>query len=378
MARASFDAIVLGLGGVGGAALYRLAKRGVRALGIERFELAHGRGSSHGQTRIVRQAYFEHPDYVPLARRAYELWAELAAEVGRELYCETGLLQVGPPKGEVVAGVLSSARRHRLDVESLSPAEVVARWPGFAVAGDDVGVFERRAGFLWVEECVRAHVAAARAHGAEAHFDETVQSWRAEGAGVCVETDRASYTAARLIVAAGPWAESLLGELGVQLEIRRKPLFWFDAQAPTYAADAGFPCFLFESPQGVFYGFPRLDARGVKAAEHSGGEAVADPLHVDRNEREQDRSRVERFLLRSLPHVSRQRTEHAVCLYTMSPDGHFLVGHHPRASQVVYAAGLSGHGFKFVGVLGEALVELALDGCSRLPIGFLDPGRLRQ
>ena len=372
----TYDAIVLGVGGVGSAALYHLAKRGVRALGIDRFGLAHDRGSSHGQSRIIRQAYYEHSDYVPLLLRAYERWAELEAASGVKLYFQTGLLQVGPPEGDVVSGVLKSAKRHQLSVERLAPTEIHARWPAFAVAPDHVGAFEPKAGYLLVEECVRAHVQRAQAMGAAVHWDEPVREWRVDGAGVTVETDRGRYSAGRLIVTAGSWAGRSLDFLTSRLEVRRKSLFWFATEAPEFAASGGCPCFLFEQPEGVFYGMPSIDERGLKAAEHTGGEPVADPLSVDRSEQSADRRRVEQFLRGSMPQLAWRRSEHAVCMYTMSPDGHFIVDHAPGAPNVAYAAGLSGHGFKFVSVLGEALTELALDGATRLPIGFLSSRRL--
>lgn len=370
-----YDAIVLGTGGVGSAALFHLARRGVSALGLDRFAAGHDRGSSHGASRIIRQAYFEHPDYVPLLLRAYELWADLAQRQARTLYHEIGLLQVGPPQGEVVPGVLASARRHQLPIEELTARELSSRWPGFRAPEGYRAAFERRAGYLEVEACVLAHLEQAQQLGAELRTASAVRRWRAEGAGVVVETERETYSAGALIVAAGAWAGELLADLGLRFVVRRKPLFWFEALETAYDPARGCPCFLFEMPAGIFYGMPQIDADGVKIAEHTGGAVVSDPLAVKRELEPAERRRVEEFIAAALPQVSHRMTRHSVCMYTMSPDAHFVIDRHPEFPQMAFAAGLSGHGFKFTGVLGEALADLVLDGQTSLPIGFLAANR---
>lgn len=371
-----YDAIVLGTGGVGSAALYHLARKGVRALGVDRFPAGHDRGGSHGETRVIRMAYFEHPDYVPLLRRAYVLWDELEQEVGRALFHRVGLLEVGPADGLVVPGVLASDREHQLVVERLSESEMLRRFPGFRLPAGCEAVYEAAAGYLRVEDSVRAHLQAAIARGAEHRTDAEVVGWSAEGDGVRVQTaDGSAYRAARLIVTAGPWAEQLLRELGVRFRVLRKHLHWYPAPA-AYDEANGCPTFFFEALGGFFYGFPGIDGRGeLKIAEHSGGESIADPRDDDRAPDPQDRHRVERFLQACLPDVVRRETRHDVCYYTMSPDDHFLVDRHPQFSQVALAAGLSGHGFKFTSVLGEILADLALKGSTAQPIGFLSATR---
>jgi len=365
----TYDCIVIGTGGVGSAALYHLAGRGARTLGLDRFPPGHDRGSSHGDTRIIRLAYFEHPNYVPLLRRAYQLWAELAERHGQQLYHETGLLQLSHPAGEVVPGVLRSAHEHDLAVEELTASEVEYRFPGLRVPAPLTAVFERCAGYLKVEACVLAYVQEASKLGAEVCSGEAVLGWQADGSGVIVTTDKARYATARLIITPGAWAADLLGDLGVRFTVRRKSLFWYEAP-PVYSVE-GCPIFLYETPTGIFYGYPQIDHFGLKVAEHSGGQVVSDPLTVNREIDPQDRRRVEDFLARHLPDVSRTLQRHVVCLYTMSPDGHFIVDHHPRHPQVAFVAGLSGHGFKFACVLGEILAELTLDGRTRAPSEFL-------
>ncbi|MEX2316521.1 MAG: N-methyl-L-tryptophan oxidase [Pirellulales bacterium] len=412
-----YDAIVLGVGGVGSAALYELARRGVRAIGIDRFSPPHDRGSSHGQTRIIRQAYFEHPDYVPLVIECYRLWHELERHVGRHLFFETGLVEVGPADGVVVPGVLRAAHEHRLAVEPLSGAEIENRWPGLRVDGDLIGVYEPQAGYLLVEECVRAHLDAAQDAGAELLADTQVFGWSAAGEEVRVNTAHGEIVAPRLIVTAGAWAAKMLADLSLGLTVRRKSLFWFETATGDYDTVARFPVFLFELPDSrshaprgnadlrrsaslpevqtgrgsgeavrshaergnkVFYGYPKLDARGVKVGEHSGGRVVDDPLTVDRSIDPREQAAIEQFLAGHLPDVSNRVAGHAVCLYTMSPDEHFIVDRHPAHANVVFAAGLSGHGFKFAPVLGRVLADLALTGSTPLPIGFLSLARFAR
>lgn len=366
-----YDVIVLGVGGVGSAALLHLARRGARAVGIDRFAPPHDRGSSHGQTRIIRQAYFEHPDYVPLLKRSYELWRELEERTGRRLYHRTGLLEVGPPQGVVLPGVLESARMHGLDVETLTADEAQRRFPALTIPDGCEAVFERDAGYLRVEDCVSAHVEEARRLGAEVRGGEAVQAWRVAGGDVIVDTDRGRYSAPRLVLTAGAWAGPLLAGVGPPLSVVRKHLHWFANRDPRLREENGCPAFFYETPQGYYYGFPQIDESGLKAAEHSGGEETADPLHVDRSLDPAELARVQNFLAAHLPGVSGRQTAHTVCMYTMTPDAHFLVGHHPRWPQVSVVAGLSGHGFKFAAVLGEILAQLALDGQSPHAIGFL-------
>ncbi len=345
------------------------------AVGVDRFAPPHDRGSSHGSTRIIRQAYFEHPDYVPLVLDSYRLWHQLEQRVGRQLLFQTGLVEIGPANGVVVPGVLRAAALHHLNVEQLWPADVARRWPGIHAGDQHVGVYERQAGYLLVEDCVRAHLDAAVAAGARLIVDTEVRVWTVTDREVHVRMAGGEIAANRLIVTAGAWAAKLLAELSLRLTVRRKSLFWFETNTSHYAAAGGFPAFLYELPTGIFYGFPQLDARGVKIGEHSGGREVSDPLSVDRQVDPFEQAAVVRFLSHYLPGASSRVTGHTVCLYTMSPDEHFIVDRHPQNSNVVFAAGLSGHGFKFAPVLGKALADLVLDGGTNLPIDFLSLSR---
>jgi len=374
-----FDVIVAGAGGMGTAAAAHLARRGASVLAIDRFPPGHGRGSSHGQTRLFRLAYFEHPDYVPLLRRARDLWRSLEHDTGTSLLTACGLLSSGPAAGAVIAGTLRSARDHGLAVEHLQAAAAVARWPAFRIPADWESVFEPEAGHLAVEACVRAHAEVAARHGAVIEADHDVRGWRVEGDAVLVETSRETLSAGRLILCPGPWAADLVRLPTIPFAVLRKSLFWY---APTSGLDVAtataLPAFAFDTPQGFFYGFPSLDSRGLKVAEHTGGRVASDPLHVDRTIDPAEQATIEGWLTAHLPGVGHRRTAHEVCLYTMSPDHHFVVGLHPEHRQVAVAAGFSGHGFKFASVIGEALADLAVTGATPLPTAFLAPDRFAR
>jgi len=371
------DVIVAGIGGMGAAACCHLARRGVRVLGLDRFPVAHDRGSSHGQTRLIRLAYHEHPDYVPLLRRAYDLWRDLERGSGRPLLVESGLILAGPPDGEVIRGATLAAQIHGLSIERLDSRAAAARWPAFRIPDAWEVIEEPRGGYLFVEDCVRAHADAARAAGAELRSGVTVTGWRSVDGGVVVETDAGTFAADRLVLCPGPWAAHLLQLPAVDLTVLRKSLFWYEpATANRVAFTAGsLPCFAFDTPSGFFYGFPRLDERGVKLAEHTGGTVVGDPLAVDRGVDPAERGRIEAWLSAHMPGVGTRLAAHATCLYTMSPDSHFIVGLHPDHPRVALAAGFSGHGFKFASVMGEILADLATAGTTSHPIGFLSPRR---
>ena len=372
----TYDVIVLGTGGVGSAATFHLAQRGAKVLGLDRFPGGHDQGSSHGQTRIIRKAYFEHSNYVPLLNRAYELWADLERRAAEKLYHEVGLIEIGPPDGIVVPGVLAAARQHHLRVDQLTNQEVSERFSGFAVPDGSVAVFEQNAGYLKVERCVLAHLAEAVKRGAELRADETILDWQANGSGVTVRTDKQSYAANKLVITAGAWSKDLLVDMGIKLRVLRKHLHWYETRGASYREDHGCPAYFFEIPQGHFYGFPQIDERGVKVADHTGGTEVNDPLSDDRSTETEDVRRVESFMSVFMPGVSKSAYHHAVCYYTMSPDAHFIVDRHPVHRNVVFAAGLSGHGFKFTSVLGEVLTDLALAGTTQLPIEFLSCQRV--
>lgn len=372
-----WDVIVLGVGGMGSAALWHLSRRGLRVLGLEQFDIAHDRGSSHGDTRIIRKAYFESPQYVPLALRAYQLWAELERDAGRTLFTRTGLLSLGAPGCALMAGTRRSADEHRLWLEDVSLDEVRSRFPGFMPGEGMAAVFEPDAGFLAVEECVRAHVAGAVNGGATVLTGQRVQSWRVDGGGVVVRTVDAEHRADRLVICAGAWSRPMLADLGLPLEVRRKTVFWFAPADDTYDLARGSPTFAIQNADGFFYGFPRVGDGGVKVAEHFGVEVVNDADRLPRTVDDAEASLVRAFITEHLPALTSRLTRTSVCMYTMTPDEHFIVDRHPVHSNVVFACGFSGHGFKFAPVIGSALADLALDGRTAEPVQFLSLDRFQ-
>ncbi len=370
------DVAVVGLGAMGSAAADSLARRGKRVIGFDRFSPPHTLGSSHGQTRIIREAYFEHPLYVPLVQRAYECWAALERDAGRPLLRVTGGLMIGAPDGVLVAGALKSAEVHHLAHQRLTAGEVRKRFPALNPEDHMAAVWEPRAGMLFPEACIGAQLERASRHGAELHADEPATGWRADGDGVEIATGRGRYRAARLVLAAGAWNGKLLEDLGVPLTVERNALYWFEPRAHRECfAPERLPIYIFEHERGrFFYGFPALE-QGVKVAHHHEGE----PVDPDRPRREVSAAEVEAMrglLRRFLPDADGRLEASASCLYTNTPDEHFLVDVHPRHPQVVIASACSGHGFKFASVIGEAIADLVADGRSRHDLSLFRAARL--
>lgn len=374
----TFDVIVLGLGGMGSATVAALARRDVRVLGLEQFPLVHHRGSSHGRSRIIRTAYYEHPAYVPLVRRAFQLWAELEQRTGRELLTACPCLCVGDPAGELVTGVKRSATEHDLPVESLTAKEVERLFPAFHVPEECCGVLEQSAGILAVEECVRAHLDDAVSTGrVELHSEEPVIEWRETGSVVEVRTARHTYTAGQLVVCAGAWANRTLATLGVPLRVMRQVQWWFPADTARYGPEE-FPVFMLDAPGGAYYGLPAVDDLGVKCSRHYGAPELASPEEVDWTVAAGEETAVRDFLARHLPNLNGSPQASEVCMYTLSPDRHFVLDRLPATAHVTVACGFSGHGFKFAPVVGEVLADLALDGRTRHSIELFSARRFSR
>lgn len=373
-----YDAIILGLGGMGSAALWHLARRGCKVLGIEQFGIAHDRGSSHGGSRLIRRAYFEHPDYVPLVSRAYALWDELEAASATKLFHRTGLYLAGQQPGAMIDGVLRAAAAHQLDIETVSHADSVRRFPGLLAARDMTILYESDAGFLEVENCVRAYIDLAQAAGAHLRIGETVRSWSAASGNVEVVTDSQTCRARHLIVCGGPWTSRLMNDLGVPLEVRRKVVVWYETANSRFRVDNGAPVFCFDTPAGFFYGFPTLDGHTVKVGEHSGGQPVDRPENLDRNLHDEDLAPLTRFSDAHLPAATTKVVRHSVCMYTMTPDEHFVIDRHRDHENVFVACGFSGHGFKFASVVGSVLADFVMSGRTSEPIQFLSASRFAR
>jgi sarcosine oxidase len=362
--RAHYEAIIVGLGAMGSAALYQLARRGVRVAGFDRHTPPHPFGSTHGHSRIIREAYYEHPLYVPLVRRAYELWDELQDSWGRTLFRRTGGLMLGPHDGMLVSGARRSALEHAIPHEELSAAEVTARFPAFCIPEHMVGLLEARAGVLHPEGCVEAHLALARRAGADVHVGEPVVRWRSNEQSVEVETTSGRYAADRVAIAAGAWATELLPDLALPLSVERQVMHWFEprAERARFGPDQCPVSMVEYAPDRILYTLPD-SGEGFKAATHHEGES-ADPNTVRRDVAPVEVEQVRALLRQFLPLANGELLASATCLYTNTPDRDFLIDFHPDNSRVLIVSPCSGHGFKFASAIGEAVAELLALGRS--------------
>ena len=379
MSGAVYDVVVAGLGAMGSAAAYHLAARGLRVLGLDSHLPGHTRGSSHGETRIIRLSYFEHPSYVPLLRRAYALWHELEQAGHADLLRLTGGLYLGPPESELVAGALRSAVQHHLPHELLGADEVRLRYPQFNPTADIVALYEPEAGYLRPELCIETHLRLATARGAALHHGEPLVSWRADGAGIEVTTPSATYGAGRVVLTTGAWlahhlSRGTVDRLSLRVE-RNVPLWLRPVADPGSFTPGRFPVFIWDTPGGHFYGIPHVERPGVKVARHHTG-VYGDPDTIDRTARDGDAAPVRAFVRHYIPALDGPLEASAVCLYTLTPDGHFVVDVHPETPNVVFATACSGHGFKFASVVGELLADLATTGRTDPAADFLRLGRL--
>lgn len=361
-----YDCIVVGLGAMGSAVAYHAARRGHRVLGLDRYCPPHPHGSSHGESRIIREAYFEHPVYVPMVQRAYELWAELEAGRGTALYRRTGGLMLGAPQSDLVVGALRSAREHGLAHELLDAAEIRRRFPALHPEPDMVGVLEPRAGILFPEACIAAHLDLARAHGATLQFDEPVLRVDRDARGPSVTTARDQYRARALVVTAGAWITQLFPDLALPFTVERQALFWFDVVDEPGVFDPGAcPIHLWQfDGRQFFYGFPDL-GEGVKLARHHAG-VTTTPHAVDRTVASHEIQDIGRLVQRFVPAADGPLRKTAVCLYTNTPDEHFWIDRHPECAEVLIVSPCSGHGFKFSSAIGE----IAADWLEGRPAAF--------
>jgi sarcosine oxidase len=378
----SYDVIVLGLGGMGSATAHHLAARGSRVLGLEKFGPVHNHGSSHGGSRITRQSYFEDPAYVPLLLRSYELYEQLERETGRRVATLCGGVMVGRPDSRTVSGSLLSAKQWDLPHELLDAAELRRRFPTMDPRPDEVALYEAKAGLVRPENAVAAQLQLAVRGGAELHFEEPVTRWEPlpGGAGVRVHTAEQTYTAGHLVICPGAWAPRLLADLGVPITVERHVMYWFQPEGGTgrFTPDSH-PVYIWEDASGVqAYGFPAIDGPelGAKVAFFRKG-SPATPETIDREVHEEETAAMAEHIGRHLPGLPGRFLKAATCMYSNTPDEHFVIARHPaHPDAVTVACGFSGHGFKFTPVVGEICADLALDGGTRHPIELFDPHRL--
>jgi sarcosine oxidase len=370
-----YDVIVTGVGAMGSAATCHLAARGLRVLALERFSLAHEMGSSHGLTRIIRLAYFEHPAYVPLLRRAFELWRRLQEEAGEPLLHVTGALDVGWEGSEVFEGSRRSCLEHGLAHEVLDARALATRLPAWRVPTHTVAVFQPDGGFLEPERAILAYGGHAGALGADLRTHERVLEWQVAGGTVRVRTDKGAYEGGQLVLTAGAWMGSLATALSSCLAPERQVLGWFDTAEPDLFGPERFPVFVLDAEEGRFYGFPRFGVPGFKIGKyHHRGERI-DPDAMDRVCRAEDEAVLRAAVSRYFPTANGRLLRSAACMFTNTPDGHFIIDRDPSSPEVLLVSPCSGHGFKFASVIGEIVADLVARGATAHDISLFRLGR---
>lgn len=373
----SYDAAILGLGSMGTFACLEIARRKASVIGFDRLAPPHDRGSHSGDTRVYREAYGEHPGYVPIARRAGELWERLGEEAGTVFLRRCGMLNIGSGDDSLIAGIRKSVALHRLEVEELRVSEIAARFPAFTPPPGSIGIFEPSAGWVDVNASMKFGLRRAKELGAEIRLHASVEGWEPEGRRIRILTSEGPVVAERLVITAGAWACRVLSDLRLPLRVLRKVLVWVDPCTPGLFRPDFFPIFAFS--ERFFYGFPNIDGKGVKFAIH--GDPDAPMTDGDILQPAPQPSEIEPALRMAaellpglagpLPGAFSRVVDAKTCLYTMTPDENFIVDRHPSLENVWIAAGFSGHGFKFAPAIGETLAELALSGKAALPVGFL-------
>ncbi|MEY3059806.1 MAG: hypothetical protein RL000_1158 [Bacteroidota bacterium] len=381
-----FDYIVIGVGSMGSSACYHLAKSGASVLGIEQFELAHEQGAHSGQSRIVRKAYFEHPDYIPLLERAYQNWEEIELVSGTKVYHPTGLFYTGPKGHPIIENIRAAAKTYNIPLLDSTQQDEISILPLFTVPDDYEWIYEPEAGFVETEKTILTYVEQAKKLGVVIHHQEKVIDWHLNDSGVEVRTDKGNYACRKIIVTAGPWSAKLMPTIKDQLKITRQTLMWLQPEESTLFQSRNFPCWFVvdRGKPGAYYGFPIADIadqknpNGFKFAYHYPGEET-DPDEVDRIISKEDTNPLLDFIDTYIPKAKGQVLGVKTCLYSNSIDEHFVIDCLKGTDgRVCFARGFSGHGFKFVSVVGEIMADLALKGTTSLPIGFLRADRFEN
>lgn len=379
------DAIVIGVGSMGAATCYRLAERGSKVLGLEQFEIPHIQGSHAGQSRIIRKAYFEHPDYVPLLQRAYHNWQQLEVQTGKQVYYKTGLLYHGSAHHPMIKGVADSASLHHIQLHELTHKQAIGRFSQFNIPPDFKTIYEPDAGFIRPEIAITLYKEEAIKKGADIHVNEQVLEWKKEDGLIKVITQKGVYWTKKLIITAGAWAGKMAPELKTKLKITRQVIVWINPAKKEIFQPSRFPCWLIadDKKEGALYGFPYLEKKnfdepeGLKFAWHYAADET-DPDNVNREIAEGEIQQLINQVSEYIPAVAdAEIVATKTCLYANSPDENFIIDHLPGYDgDVSFACGFSGHGFKFVSVVGEILADLAAEGKTELPIDFLRLKRL--
>jgi sarcosine oxidase len=372
----AYDTIVVGMGGMGSAAAFHLARRGQRVLGLERFDIPHRMGSSHGVNRIIRLAYFEHPDYVPLLRRAYANWRETETLFGEQLLHITGSIDASAADGRIFQGALAACAEHGLAHEVLDAAALARRFPGYALPAHYRALFQPEGGFVASERAIVAHVMLAQAHGADIRARERVLGWEPAGDGVRVRTERGTYEAGSLVLGAGAWMADFVPALAGKSVPERQMLGWFQPREPALFAPDRFPVFNLLGEEAQYYGFPVWGVPGFKFGRYHHLGEVIDPDSDFREPRADDEAALREGIRRYFPAADGAVMGMAACIFTNTPDEHFVLDQLPGLPQVVVASPCSGHGYKFCSVIGEILADLATRRRPGFDLSLFRLGRL--
>ncbi len=379
-----YDAIVLGVGSMGSSTCWFLANRGFKVLGIEQFDISHDKGSHAGQSRIIRKSYFEHPDYVPLLERAYANWKNIEDQTASKIFTRTGVLYFGKKGNELTKGVTTSSVKYSLPLDHPTHQQAQTQFPAFKIPTDYEVIFEPDAGFVTPERAILVYTEEAIKKGAVIHTKETVQEWKQEGSGIKVISDQGAYTCDKLIITAGGWAPKMIPGLKSELTVTKQMIMWVNPKDWKPFSLGNFPCWILEDPErGSYYGFPILPTNqfggplGLKLAHHIPGE-IMNADNVNRDITPGTEEDLMYCLNKYIPDAVGSILSVKSCLYTYSKDQNFIIDHLPGYDKkVTIATGFSGHGFKFVSVVGEILADLAMKGKTDLPIGFLGMSRLK-
>ncbi len=372
-----YDVIVAGCGGMGSAAAWHLAARGQRVLALERFNVPHAMGSSHGVNRIIRLAYYEDPAYVPLLRRAYELWRDLETRAGEQLLYITGSIDASEPDGEVFTGSLLSCQLHDLEHSVFTGREFAERYPGFQLPPDHMALYQPEGGYLMSERCIVAHANAAMSAGATIRARERVLDWNTTSSGVVVETDKGRYEAGQLALTAGAWNGALDSTLAPLLTPERQVLAWFQPASPQLFEPERFPVFNLTVEEGRYYGFPVAGIPGVKVGRYHHREELIDPDNWNREPDAVDEAILRQFTERYFPEANGPVMSMSSCIFTNTPDEHFIIDRSPENEKVLLVSPCSGHGFKFCSVVGEIVADLVIEGVTSHDISLFSLDRFQ-
>ncbi|MES2646496.1 MAG: N-methyl-L-tryptophan oxidase [Bacteroidota bacterium] len=381
-----FDVIVLGVGSMGAATCYYLAKEGLSVLGLEQFDIPNELSSHTGQSRLIRKAYFEHPAYVPLLQKAYENWAHLENISNEKVYHETGLLYFGKAGSKLINGIHESASKYQIQLDTIDEPDLHQRYPSFHMPAGYVSFLEPRAGFITPEKAIRLYTGKAKALGASIKQNTIVLAWEKTEDGIMVQTKEQDFYAAKLVITAGPWAGKLAPALSPLLTVTRQKIWWVNTTDNNSFSLGKFPCWIIADDNwpGIFYGFPILPSalfegpQGFKLAWHYPGEVINPDNKYDHIPGLDEEMNI-RFMDQFFPGVYTNTLATKTCLYTNTPDEHFIIDFLPGyKKEIVIAAGFSGHGFKFASAIGEILSDLVVHGSTEISIEFLNISRFTE